>query len=97
MATVKQYALQLWSAHKTVCQKLGSDITWGSVDERVRVLGTDVMLGTLIKVLVDQGVVTNAQLTAAYNAVTSATFPSLPPDIAAPDTGQTVPDPDLGS
>ena len=96
MATVKQYTLNLWRAHKTVCQKLGMDVTYGDPQERVRVISWDVMLAGLVKVLTDKVLVTDAELTAVFNAITSASFPPLPL-VSPPDFDQTVPDPDLGA
>lgn len=97
MATVKQYALQLWGAHKVVSAKLGLNVEWGSADVRTSVIATDVMLGTVLKVLVDKGLVTNADLTAAFNAVAGAAFPSLPSVVPNSSDGQPIPDPDLGA
>lgn len=96
MATVKQYALQLWDTHKTVSRKLGQSVEWGSSEGRVAALGTDVMLAGLIKVLTDAGVITNAQLTQVYNAIANADFPPLPAMVPGPVDGETLPDPDLG-
>lgn len=97
MATVKQYALRLFKTQKSVAQQLGTDITWGGADARVAALTNDVMLAALIKILVDAGVITDAQLTAAYGAVTSAVFPPQPAVIQSPMDGTPVPDPDLGA
>lgn len=97
MATVKQYALNLWKAQKVVVRKLGMDITWGGPADRVRFISDDIMLAGLIKILVDKGVITDADLTSAYNAITNMAFPSLPvvprPDL---DGGGAADDPDLG-
>lgn len=96
MATVKQYALQLWGAHKTIAQKLGMDVTTANTSTRVSALSEDVMLGTLIKVLVDKGLITNQDLTTAYNAVIAAQFPPLPSEVVVTSDSPPAPDPDLG-
>lgn len=97
MATVKQYTANLWKAHKVVCRKLGMDVSWGDPGERVRVVSSDVMLAGLLKILVDKGVISDADLTAAYTAITNATFPVLPP-VGYPNfaEGDVAADPDLG-
>lgn len=96
MATIKQYALNLWRTHATVTQKLGLEAVWGGLDKRAQILSTDVMLAGLIKVLTDKGVVTDSDLNAVYAAIRNADFPALPPAVSAPLDNETVPDPDLG-
>lgn len=96
MATVKQYAISLWRAHRAVCRKLGADLSWGDPTERIRVIGSDVMLAGLIKVLTDKSLVTDQELNAVFTAITNADFPALGP-VSAPGPGQETPDPDLGS
>lgn len=96
MATIKQYAVQLWQTHKTVCQKFGVDVSTSDSRTRTMIVSEDVMLGTLMKILVDKGLITNAELTAAYTAVTNATFPPLPPEVVVTSDGPPPADPDLG-
>jgi hypothetical protein len=96
MATVKQYALNLWRAHRAVCRKLGADLSWGDSTERIRMLGSDVMLAGLIKVLTDKSLVTDQELDTVFTAITNADFPVLSP-VIAPEPGLETPDPDLGS
>lgn len=95
MATVKQYTLSLWRAHRAVCRKLGTDVSWGDSSERVRAVSSDLMLAGLIKVLTDKGLITDQELNAVYSAITTADLPALPP-VGCPDTGQWPSDPDLG-
>lgn len=98
MATVKQYAIQLWQTQKTVSQKLGADIASSDTTSRVVAVTSDVMLAGLIKILVDKGVITNQDLTAAYTAITNASFPQLGPVVPlSMGEGNPVPDPDLGA
>lgn len=96
MATVKQYTISLWRAHRAVCRKLGSDLSWGDPSERIRMIGSDVMLAGLIKVLTDKSLVTDQELNAVFTAITNTDFPALRP-VTAPEPGQETPDPDLGS
>lgn len=97
MATVKQYSLNLWKVQKVVMKKLGLDVTWGGPADKISAMGSDVMLAVLIKMLVDKGIVTDAELNAAYTAVASATFPPViwpaPPPMGEGDPA----DPDLGA
>lgn len=96
MATIKQYASQLWATHKTIAQKFGVDVASADRLTRSVALAEDVMLGTLVKILVDKGLITNADLTAAYTAVTNATFPQLPAEVNVTSDNPVAPDPDLG-
>lgn len=95
MATVKQYALSLWRTHRAVCRKLGADLSWGDPAERIRMIGSDVMLAALIKVLTDKSLVTDQELNSVFTAITNADFPVIRP-VTAPEPGQETPDPDLG-
>lgn len=97
MATFKQYAMRLWSAHKSVSQKLGSDVSTAPLTDRVNAMTTDIIIAGLIKTLTDAGVITDAQLNTAYNAITNATLPSLPAVVTRTSDRPTVPDPDLGA
>lgn len=97
MATVKQYAINLWHVHKTVIGKMGIGVEWGSVDARAPVLSTDVLLAMIVKILVDKGVVTDLELSTAATQLTNAAFPQLPSVVANSDDAQPLPDPDLGA
>lgn len=97
MATIKQYARNLWQVQRSVAQKLGVNIAWSQPDLRVVALSSDVCLATLIKVLTDKGVVTDPELQTAFNAVLNADFPKQTSSIPAPDENGDVPDPDLGA
>jgi hypothetical protein len=96
MATVKQYAKNLWGVHKIVALKLGVDITWGSQEKRVMAISNDILLAGLIKVLTDNAVITDAQLNAVYNAITSAAFPVQPSEVPGNQDGTQAADPDIG-
>lgn len=95
MATIKQYAIQLWQTHKIVSRKLGADVSWGDISGRAGAMTESVMLAGLLKILVDKGVITNQDLTTAYTAITNADFPQLP-NMVLPVDGGTPPDPDIG-
>jgi hypothetical protein len=95
--TVKQYALRLWGVRKSVTQKLGTDITTADITTRAEMLASDVVTAVVLKLLVDAGVFTDAQINAAANAVVNANFPQLAPVVASSMEGAPVPDPDLGA
>lgn len=97
MATVKQYTLRLWGIRKTVAQKLGTDICTADITTRAEALASDVVTATILKLLVDNGVLTDAQLNAAANAVIGTSFPQLQPVVVSSMDGASVPDPDLGA
>lgn len=97
MATVKQYASNLWKVHASVLRKLGVDTAWGAAGKRAPILSTDVMLAGLIKALTDKGVLTDTDVNTVFTSITNAAFPSLPANVPAPvGDDQTMPDPDLG-
>lgn len=97
MATVKQYALKLWDIRTTVSRQLGSDIATADAATRAEAMASDVVTATVLKLLVDKGVVTDAQLNAAAAAIMGAAFPQLPVVVASSMDGGPVPDPDLGA
>ena len=76
MATVKQYVVAMRTAQKQVGIKLGSGLS----DKRSQVLVTSVLaiLGVLVKLLVDKGVVTDAELQTALDAAMADTYPDEP-------------------
>lgn len=96
MPTVKQYSLNLWKVQKVIMSKLGLNVSWSGPEDKARAMTEDIMLGTLLKVLVDKGLVTDAELNAAYTTVATATFPpgvwAPPPPLGEGDPA----DPDLG-
>lgn len=94
MATIKQYARNLWQAHRAVARKLGTDPAVGSPDERIQILSTDVLLAGLCKALTDAGVLTDAQLNTVFTAVANADYP-VQRAVLQPEDGP-APDPDLG-
>lgn len=98
MATTKQYTLRLWGIRKTVARKLGTDICTADIATRAEALASDVVTATILKLLVDNGALTDAQLNTAADAVIGMNFPQLPPVvISSMDDGTTPPDPDLGA
>lgn len=78
MATVKQYVVNMRMAQRDVAIKLGSGLN----DKRSQVLVTSVLaiLGVLIKLLVDKGVVTDLELQNALNSAQADTYSDEPDD-----------------
>lgn len=95
MASVKQYTLQLWDIQATTAAKLGSDIRSASMQLRAALLAVDVTIAVVLKLLVDNGTITDAQLVSAANAAKNLTFPTLPLEVTMPEDGSPIPPPDL--
>lgn len=68
MTTIRQYITKLRDTQQQVGLRMGCDLNSMPKDMRVAVLSVSADLAVLIKVLVDQGLITDVQLTAAYNA-----------------------------
>jgi hypothetical protein len=96
VATLKQYTLKIWQAHRTVSAKLGSDVASGSLEQRAAALSADAMIAILIKCLTDNAILTDAQLNATLTAALSVTYPPLPTTVTPTSDAPVVPDPDLG-
>lgn len=101
MATLKAYVTNIWSAEKTIYAKLTGnkgDLKIMPYELRVAFLTVNVILGVILKALTDKGAVTDADLQAAINNATSATYPVQPGEVPRTDVdlGTTSPDPDLG-
>jgi hypothetical protein len=80
VATVKQYGTRLWRAYRTLGRAMGVDLGSMPKETRVLVKATCAILGTLLKVLVDRNVVTDAQLEAGYAAAEVELYPDEPVD-----------------
>jgi hypothetical protein len=73
VATVQTYVSQIQQVQQQVAMKMGSSI----IDKRLRILlaSSAVPVAVLIKVLVDKGVVTNAELQNALTAAMNDVWP----------------------
>lgn len=78
MATVKQYVTQLRTAQRQIANKLGVDVTQTDRQTRVIIRTILALLAVVIKVLVDQGVITDGQLQTAYQQAMDDTWPAEP-------------------
>lgn len=98
MAALRIYATNLWKAQRVLCQKLGLQVASAPLSERALAVSGDILLGTLCKLLVDKGLVTDAELNNAYNAAASAAIPQLAVEVPMPtQDGDVVPDPEMGA
>jgi len=78
MATVKAYVVQLRAAQRQIGTKLGTDVT--RIDKQSRVINGSLLalLAVVIKVLVDNGAMTDVQLQTAYQQAMDDTWPDEP-------------------
>lgn len=98
MAGLKVYATNLWKAQRVLCGKLGLQVAAAPLSERALAVSGDILLGVLAKLLVDKGLVTDAELSAALNTATSGALPQLKTDVTLPvQDGEVTPDPDMGA
>jgi hypothetical protein len=76
MAGVKAYVIAMRTAQQGVAMKLGSSLG----DKRSQVLVSSVLavLGVLVKLLVDKGVITDQELQAALNTAQGDAYPDEP-------------------
>jgi len=76
MATVKAYVVAMRTAQQGVAIKLGSSLS----DKRTQVMVTSVLaiVGVLVKLLVDKGVLTDQELQAALNTAQADGYPDEP-------------------
>lgn len=76
MATVRQYVTQIRSAQDSVAQQLGSSVN----DKRLRIVlvMAAIPVGVVMKLLVDKGVFTNAELTTTFNDAVADVWPEEP-------------------
>lgn len=78
MATVKQYVTQAWEIQKAIALKMGVDVRGEPKGVRVMLQSTLVIICVLVKLLVDKGVFTNAEVTAAFDFVRDDDYPDEP-------------------
>lgn len=76
MATVRQYVTQIRTAQDSVAERLGSTVS----DKRLRIVlvMAAIPAGVVMKLLVDKGLITNAELTATFNDAVADAWPEEP-------------------
>lgn len=72
MTGIPQYVRVLRNMQWDICLRFGIDMSTATSTERALALSGLAVQATLIKVLVDKGVITDAELSAAVNAVRSS-------------------------
>ena len=81
MATIKQYITNMRAAQKAIARSMGSDVTAADKQTRVAVLAGDAMVAVVCKTLVDNGVITDGQLTAVMNAALADLYDDEPSEL----------------
>lgn len=74
MATLSQYTNQLRAKQEALSRKLGAWLPGMSPEPRVVLACSDATFAVLLKLLVDKGLVTDAELQAAFAAASAADF-----------------------
>lgn len=74
MATLSQYFTQLRTKQDALSKRIGSWLPGMAVEPRVVLACSDATFAVLMKLLVDKGLITDAELQAAFNAATVADF-----------------------
>lgn len=76
MASVRTYVSQIRTAQDGIAQRLGSSVS----DKRLRIVLVlaAVPCGVVMKLLVDKGIVTNAELTTTFNDAVADVWPEEP-------------------
>ncbi len=78
MATLKSYVVAMWERQTVIAEKLGADISRADKQTRVLNMALLVLLATVVKTLVDRGVVTDAGVLTVLNAARDATYDDEP-------------------
>jgi hypothetical protein len=84
VATARQYAGQLTQQAIVVARKYGFDPTDSAKHIRVLLRVFTLLLGVIVKVLVDKGVVTDQELAAAFDGVAGDNYPDEPVEPETP-------------
>lgn len=84
MATAREYATQAWAIEKAIAAKMGLQLEMASKDQRITVRSLLLIIAVLMKLLVDKGVLTNAELTGAFAFIRDDTYPDEPVDRPEP-------------
>lgn len=85
MATVKQYVTALQQREFVIARKLGSDVRRADKGDRVLNTAILILLSTLIKTLVDKGVITDGELSATLDGSRDDIWDDVPKDPPLPE------------
>lgn len=80
MTTIRAYIAEMQQRQYQIGLALGCDLSKTDKTTRIVNMATLAMIATVMKTLVDQGVITDAQLLATLNAALAENFPDLPID-----------------
>ena len=98
MATIKQYATQLWKVQSAVSQKLGYDLRQAELPIRALAVSVCVTLGCVLRILFLKGTATDNEMNTVLSNARDAEYPQLPYRPPVIDEEHLdPPDPDLGS
>lgn len=88
MTTIPQYVKIMRDTQWDIAKRLGADISATDQQTRIALLSNLSVQAVLIKLLVDKGIVTDAELLTAVNALRSSPWqpPREPPQPAPWDT-----------
>lgn len=90
MATIVQYTHVMRNLQWDICNRLGVDMAYASNTERALAISNLAVQATFINLLVTKGVVTDAELMAAVNAVRASAW-TPPHETPAPIPWDTTP------
>jgi hypothetical protein len=98
MATIKQYALQVWRVQSAVSQKLGYDLRQADLPVRALAVSGAVVTGCILRILFLKGTATDPEMNTVLTNARDADYPQLPyrPPVIDEEHLEP-PDPDLGS
>ena len=102
MATLKTYVQNLWATEKTIYGKLGGDagdLRIVPFSMRLVVLTMDVVLAVIVKVMVDKGLLTDAELKTAFDTAAGLDYPEQPEQAPRDDAdlNTSAVDPNMGA
>lgn len=97
MATIKNYALQIWQVQRTVSEKLGYDLRQADLPFRALAVSTCVLMGCVLRILFLKNVATDPEMATVLGNARDADYPPLPARPPVIDEENlNPPDPDLG-
>lgn len=80
MTTIPQYVKRMRDAQWDIARKLGVDMSHANKEMRVLMLSNLVITAVITKTVVDQGLITDAQLKATLDNLRQAAYTDEPPE-----------------
>lgn len=85
MTTIPQYTTVMRNLQYDICLRLGVDLTTATNTERALALSALAVQATLINLMVSKGIITDAELLGAVNAVRNSPWkPPVEPVVPVP-------------